>query len=309
MNEEVAILFNPTAGKGKALKKRDKLENLLRKYNIKFDLIITENEEDLKNQVKERGENYNTIVGAGGDSTFHIIVNEIIRNKINVNFGMIGLGSSNDIAKEFDIDSLEKTCIALKRGRIRKIDLGCIIKGKEILRYFIGQANIGLGVFVNKYVEEFSKKNPFLGKNQTLAGGLGILNSYFFKKIPIPLTISTNDARLQGDFLLAVFSNIRYWATGKKVNPYAISDDSIIDCCLIKYCRLPRFLKIIVSAQKGKHIKAKEVIILQSPYFEVSSEIPFEIQIDGEIIGGYSNPLKFNNISIGILPHAISIIC
>jgi YegS/Rv2252/BmrU family lipid kinase len=306
---KIAVLFNPSAGKGKALKKKEKLENLLRKYNIKFDLIITENEEDLKNQVIEKGENYNTIVGAGGDSTFHIIVNEIIRNKINVNFGMIGLGSSNDITKEFGIDSLEKACIALKSGRIRKIDLGCVTKAKEVLRYFIGQANIGLGVFVNKYVEEFSKKNPFLGKNQTLAGGLGILNSYFFKKIPIPLTISTDGRKIQGDFLLAVFSNIRYWATGKKVNPHAISDDGKIDCCFIKYCDLPRFLKIIVSAQKGKHIKAKEVTILQSPYFEVSSEIPFEIQTDGEIMGGHSNPLKFDNISISILPQAISIIC
>ncbi|MCP2604700.1 hypothetical protein NLC29_00900 [Candidatus Aminicenantes bacterium AH-873-B07] len=309
MNKEIAILFNPGAKKGRALKEKEKLEKLLKSYGISYNLFISKDLEHIKEIVKEKSKIYKIIVGAGGDSTFQIIVDEIIKNNLNVIFGMIALGSSNDIAKEYNLDSLEKACLALKRKRIKKIDVGCIKKEKEVISYFIGQANIGLGVFVNKYVEELVRKNSFFGKNQILAGGLGIINSYFSKKIPILLNISTNDEKIHGHFLLAVFSNIKYWATGKKVNPYALIDDGKLDCCLIKYCRFPRLLQITVSATKGKHVKAKEVSIIQSSNFEVSSEIPFEIQVDGEILGGYKNPLKFREISINVFPKILPLIC
>ena len=309
MNEEIAIIFNPGAGKGKATKEREKLEGLLKNYGISYNLFESKNLEHIRELVKEKSKNHKIIVGAGGDSTFQIIVDEIIRSDLNNIFGLIALGSSNDIAKEFNLDTLEKACLALKRMRIKKIDVGYVKEGSEIISFFIGQANIGLGVFVNKYVEKFTRKSPFLGKRQILAGTLGVINSYLSKKIPVSLSIKADDRETYGHFLLVVFSNIKYWATGKKINPYALVDDSKLDCCLIKYCDFPRLIQITVSAKKGEHIKTKEVSIIQSSSFKVSSEIPFEIQVDGEILGGYERPLKFNEISINVFPKILSLIC
>jgi len=309
VNEEIAIIFNPGAGRGKAIKEREKLEKLLKNYGISYNLFVSKNLEHIRELVKERSKDHKIIVGAGGDSTFQIIVDEIIRNDLNNIFGLIALGSSNDIAKEFNLDSLEKACLALKRMRIKKIDVGYVKKGSEIISFFIGQANIGLGVFVNKYVGKLARKSPFFGKRQILAGTLGIINSYLSKKIPVPLNIKADGRKTHGYFLLAVFSNIKYWATGKKINPHALVDDGKLDCCLIKYCGFPRLLQIAVSATRGEHIKTKEVSIIQSSSFKISSEIPFEIQVDGEILGGYERPLKFNEISINVFPKILSLIC
>ncbi|MCP2519590.1 hypothetical protein NLC26_00025 [Candidatus Aminicenantes bacterium AC-708-M15] len=309
MNEKIAIIFNPGAGRGKATKEREKLEALLKKYEISYNLFVSKDLENIRELVKDKSKNYKIIVGAGGDSTFQIIVDEIIRNNLNNVFGLIALGSSNDIAKDLNLDTLEKACLALKRMRIKKIDVGYVKKGSEIISFFIGQANIGLGVFVNKYVEELASKSPFFGKRQILAGTLGIINSYLSKKIPVSLNIKTDDKETHGLFLLAVISNIKYWATRKKINPHALIDDGKLDCCLIEYCGFPRLLQITVSATRGEHIKAKEVSIIQSSSFKVSSEIPFEIQVDGEILGGYEKPLKFNDISINVLPKTLSLIC
>jgi len=307
--ERVAILFNPAAGKGKAYKKKERLEHFLRKFEINYDLFVTQSEENLKELAREKSERYRTLVGAGGDSTFNILVNEILKKEAAVTFGMIGLGSSNDVVKEFEIDSLEKTCTALKKMKTKRIDLGCIIKDKKILRYYLGQANIGLGVLVNKYVEELAKRKPNLGKIQTFAGTLGIIDSYLSKKIPFSLTLESEKGRIEDNFVLAIFNNIRYWATGKKVTPQALPDDGCLDCCLISNCSFARLARLVFLSKKGKHTRAKEVKTLQSQYFKVSSEKAFEIQADGEIIGGFDQPAKFKKIEFKIIPQVLNIIC
>jgi YegS/Rv2252/BmrU family lipid kinase len=307
--EKIGILFNPSAGKGKALQSKERLERLLIQHEIDYDLWVTQSEDDLRRLVREKSERYKIIAGAGGDSTFNIIINEAKKKEVELILGMIGLGSSNDITKEFEIDSLEKACAALKRKKTKRIDLGCIIEDKRIYAYFLGQVNIGLGVLVNKYVENLAKKRPKVGRVQTLAGALGIIESYSSKKIPFPLTIESEKGRIEGRYILAVFNNIQYWATGKRVNPHARVDDGRLDCCLIKDCSFPRLVRLVFLSTTGKHTRAKEVDTFQSTCFQVSSEKPFEIQADGEIIGDPEAPSQFNRIEFKIIPQALDIIC
>jgi len=307
--EKIAILFNPSAGRGKALREKERMEEILSRLEIPYDLLVTQSEDNLRELAGETSGKYRILVGAGGDSTFNIMVNEILGKGGDVSFGMIGLGSSNDITKEFHLDSLEKACRALKRGKTKRIDLGYIAQDKGILRYFLGQANIGLGVLVNRYVEELARRKPRLGKNQTVAGILGILEAYRSKKVPIPLTIESEKGKVEGEFILAVFSNTRYWATERKISPFALPDDGRLDGFLVQKCSFPQLAYIALLAKNGRHTKAREVRTLQSRYYEISSEKDFEIQTDGEIIGGLSEPSQFRKIQIKIIPQALNLIC
>jgi len=307
--EKVGILFNPSAGKGKAQRNKERLEKLLLQHEIDYDLFVTQSEDDLRRLAREKTKKYRVIAGAGGDSTFNIIINETKKKGAEIILGMIGLGSSNDITKEFEIDSLEKACAALKRRKTKRIDLGCLDQDNRILAYFLGQANIGLGVLVNKYVEDLGQRKPKLGKMQTLAGALGIINSYSSKRIPVPLNIESEERRVEGRFVVAVFNNTRYWATGKRVTPRALVDDGRLDCCLIKDCSLARLSRLVFLSTRGRLASAHEVDTLQSTCFEVSSEKTFEIQADGEIIGGAKTPSQFNQIKFKIIPQALDIIC
>jgi len=307
--DKIPILFNPSAGKGKALRNKNRLEHLLRAYDIPYDLFITRSEEDLKKLTRENARRGQTLVGAGGDSTFHIMVDEIMKSGEEVNFGMIGLGSSNDISREIQADTLEKACLALQAGKRMRIDLGCISKEKTILRYFIGQANIGLGAWVNRYVENLAQGRLHLWRNQVFAGTLGIIRSYLAKKIPVSLTIESEEGKVAGQYVLAVFSNIRYWATGREINPAARPDDGWLDACLIEACSLPRLARLAALSRRGKHVKAKEVKILRSRDFVISSEHPFLVQADGEILGGTGEAASFNTIQFTVIPQALNIIC
>jgi diacylglycerol kinase (ATP) len=307
--ERISILYNPSAGMGRALKRKLKLEHLLKHFEVRYDLIMTRSEDHLKALVREHAKTYKTLVGAGGDSTFHIMVNELIAASADVDFGMIGVGSSNDMTMEFGVDTLEKACRALKNPGVRKIDLGCISAEKTPLRYFVGQANIGLGAFVNKRVAELAVLKPWLAKRQTLAGILGIRKAYRSRNIPLPLIIESEAGRAEGEFTAAIFSNIKFWATGKIINPSAVPDDGKLEACLIKNCSFLRLARISRLANKGKHVEAGEVEIHRAPCFEVSSEKPFEIQSDGEMVKTPEGRTTFHRITFCVVPRALNLIC
>jgi diacylglycerol kinase family enzyme len=168
--EKVAILFNPSSGKGRAGQKRRTLEKCLKEQGVTYDWFNSRSEDDLRDLVEATAENYPTLIAAGGDTTFLIVINEMLRLGLGNTLGMIGLGSCNDVVREFEIHSLKKACLAIKRNRSRRIDLGMALDGEKVLRYYPGQASIGLAVLINQYVERVVKRSPRLGKYQTLSG-------------------------------------------------------------------------------------------------------------------------------------------
>jgi diacylglycerol kinase (ATP) len=302
---KLAILLNPMAGGGRAGRSREKLESLLRENALSFDLYITESEERLKALSREMAAEGRTIVGAGGDSTFHLIVNEIMKARGRAPFGMLGLGSSNDITREFGLEPLERAVAALKLGRTKTVDLGCLKQGDNVLRYFFGQANMGLGVEVNRYVDDLARRRSWLARRQTLAGTLGIMRAYRKRRVPLELTIQSEEGTIKGFYIVAIYSNTRYWATGKLIAPQARPDDGRLDACLIEKCSFLRLARINSLAKTGRHGRAPEVRLFQSAEFTVSSAAPFNIQADGEILPFHSA----SAVRIQVEPGALRLIC
>lgn len=305
----MAILFNPSAGKGAAIKRKGQIERLLRKWKVPHDLIVTQSADDLRSMTRDCAGRYKAVVGAGGDSTFQIMADEIARMGAEADLGLIPLGSSNDIAREFGLLDLGTACQTLKRSQVRTIDLGAVYSEGGLLNYFIGQANIGLGVQVNKAVEALSRKRPRLASFQSLAGTWATIGSFRRREIPLDLSIQGDRREQRGRFVVATFNNIRFWASGRNLIPSAKPDDGRLDCCLIEDCSFLRLARLAVLARHGRHVDAAEVTFLAAPEFRIASKRAFDIQVDGEVIGGYDSPGLFRDIEIRTIPRALRIIC
>ncbi len=304
----IPILFNPSSGKGKALKQKNRIKNRFDNLSINYKIFVSKDENHMRELVKELSENNNEeiMAVAGGDSTFTIVANELIKNNINKTIAMIGIGSSNDIPREFNIQKIDKIVHAIKEKRSKFIDLGLIESKDKYKLYFIGQANIGLGAFVNRDVEMstyIKKKSP-----QIIHGLHSIIKIYKNKKIPIEMQITTDSEQYNSEWTIALFSNIRYWATGKLVLPDAKSDDGYLDGFFLKKSSFLRLVKLGILASKGKHAKDNKIIIARSKQYIVESNIPFFIQADGDILGGWENPKLFNRIIIKNIPKKLKII-
>ncbi|HUU05677.1 MAG TPA: diacylglycerol kinase family protein [Patescibacteria group bacterium] len=306
--EKIAILFNPSAGKGRAELKRRTLQKCLKEEDIACDWFESRHEDDLRDLVKVTATDYPTLVAAGGDTTLLIVINELMRLKADNTLGMIGLGSCNDVVKEFEIHSLKKACQAIRRNRSRQIDLGVVREGRKILRYYPGQASIGLAVLINQYVEQVVKRSPRLGKYQTISGIRGGWQAYRSAEVPLKLDVEFDKGRVSGEFMLAVFNNIRYYAAGKMTSPRARTDDGLLDAFLVKKCSFSRLAYIAFLTPPAAYADKKETITLQAPKFTVRSDKPFTIQIDGEVLSENARPRQFRNLEFASVPRALKII-
>ncbi|MGD0782652.1 MAG: acylglycerol kinase family protein, partial [Candidatus Aminicenantales bacterium] len=118
------ILLNPSAGAGRGRRERQRLEAELKRQGISYSLTITDSEAHLRSLTRSLAAAELRLAGAGGDSTFRIMVDEIMDLQAKPCLGLIGIGSSNDIPREFGLQTLERACSALKSGTARTIDVG-----------------------------------------------------------------------------------------------------------------------------------------------------------------------------------------
>ncbi len=306
--EKIAVLFNPSAGKGRAAQKRRALQQCLKEHGIACDWFESRHEDDLRDLVAVTTEDYPTLVAAGGDTTFLIVINEMMRLGADNALGMIGLGSCNDIVREFEMHSMKKACQAIRHNRSRQIDLGVVREGKKILRFYLGQASIGLAVLINQYVDKVVKRSPHLGKYQTISGIRGGWQACRSADIPLPLTVETEQQSVSGEFMLAVFNNIRFYAAGRMALPRARTDDGLLDAFLVKKCSFPRLAYIAFFSPPGTYAEKKEAVTLQAPSFTVSSDKPFAVQIDGEVLSRDALVRQFRRLEFASVPRALKII-
>ena len=134
---------------------REKIEQCLKEQGITYDLVQSENPnsvERLANMLINNG--YKTIIIVGGDSALNDAVNCLMQNtkevRDSISLGVIPNGVMNDFARYwgFKDSEVEQTIGWLKKGRVRKVDLGCMRytnrKGEHCHRYFLNCVNIGL---------------------------------------------------------------------------------------------------------------------------------------------------------------------
>ena len=302
------ILLNPAAGAGRAGRERERLEAELNRQSVSYVLTVTESEAHLRSRVRESAAAGGPLAVAGGDSTFFIAVNEILSAGLRPGLGLIGLGSSNDIPRALGTETLERACAALKSGAPRPVDAGAVSAPDAPTRFFLGQANIGLGAAVNAYVAGLAARGRRLARRQTLAGFLGIVRAYRSGRVPLTLTIEGGAAPGRGAYVSVVFANTPFWATGRLIAPQARPDDSLLDACLIRECSIRRLARIDALARRGAHVRRPEVSLHRAAEFRIASDAAFSIQADGEILADAGRPILYHAAVIGVLPAALTLL-
>ena len=317
--DKIAILFNPSSGKGRSLKEKAKIELTLTANGIEYDLFVSESEEHLKILAAETASKYPVIVAVGGDTTFNIAAAEILKQNPAPTMGMIGTGSANDIVRSLGIHKLEDACKAIKAGNTREMDVGCL--GLSAGTYFfLGTLSAGLGTTVNRYVEQFHHKHKLLAKiklfnfTQLIAGLYGIYDSFSSKRLPLKGEIRCTGAHngktiaKEIQFSLLAFMNTPYYANGLQLievndTPAPTLFDGLLDCCVIHTTSFLATFKMGMKVQKRKHIEREGFMLLRSSSFRVILEKVIDIQVDGEIIEGVEE------FEVSIIPGKLTVLC
>ncbi len=143
---KLKVIFNPAAGRGRALRHAEEAESLLRALGAEIDLHPSTSPADLTKQAAEssRGE-YDRVVVCGGDGTLNLAVREF--DLVRGTLALIPLGSGNDFARVLGIPrNIRAACELAVRGDARSVDVA-LANG---LRY-LGVAGLGFDSEVASY--------------------------------------------------------------------------------------------------------------------------------------------------------------
>ncbi|MCK5057404.1 MAG: hypothetical protein KAT34_12150 [Candidatus Aminicenantes bacterium] len=310
--EKIAVLLNPSAGKGKSLKRKSKVEHSLRSAGIPYDLFVSGSEEHLRRLARQSVDDYGMVVGVGGDTTFKIIAGEILKNgsrsrsKPMSILGMVGAGSANDIARGLGVLEVESLCEAIRAGVTRDMDVGCLRdNGREEPLWFFGSLSAGLGTTVNRYIETFCLKHPRLAKfslsGQVLPGVLAVSRSFSRGLVPMEAELEYGGTTRRIIFSLLVFSNIPFYANGLAFHPAISPFDGRLDAVVIHTDSFRQTLKFAYRLGRGNHRQEKAFEMISSPAFRLTCPQPFDIQADGDIITG------LQSLEVSLLPGALKV--
>lgn len=276
--EDVAIIFNPYAGRGRAQSRILAVQNALEAAGLSFDLLLTEGRGhaiELARQARQAG--HPLVVAAGGDGTVNEVVNGLAQAAGEGPVGPLGIlpvGSANDFAESMGIDTdLHRAAQRLVRGYTRPADLGRVND-----RYFDNNVGIGFEALVDIEAHKIKRLQ-----------GMPLYLIAVFRalvRFPFPVVdLEWDEGRMTRKRILLI-SVGNGWRVGGGflITPDAQPDDGVLDLCIAD--ALPRWqiLRLLPKVMRGTHRDEPAVYLTRSTRLLIESADPLPAHADGEIL-------------------------
>ena len=217
------------------------------------------------------------IAAVGGDGTVNMVVNALMgigeSRWERPSVGIVPAGTANDFATMCDIPQDVRAAVALVTAtRPIPVDVGRV-NG----RHFVNMANAGHGAEVTTETSEEVKR--LLGGFAYMLTGL----TSFSGMTGHPATVRGENFEWHGSLLGLAVGNGRRAGGGFNICPAAILDDGLLDLTVIPdapFLELVDMARSIVSDRDAE--PHPNIVRASSPWFEIDSEQPLQVNLDGE---------------------------
>ena len=261
------LIYNPTAGRGRAIRHVVEAESRLRALGAHVDSHASASPEDLTRVAAEssRGD-YDRVVICGGDGSLNLAVRQFDLSRGVL--ALIPLGSGDDFARVLGIPrDVEAACEVAVNGSPREVDVATA----NNFRY-LGVAGLG---FDSEVAQHANQNVKFLrGSAVYLYSILRVLPRFR----PRPVRINGKPEEV----MFAVFANSPQYGAGIRIAPAAVVDDGQLEACIVHRTSRFQLLITLPLAYDGKHIRKPFVETRRGPEFRVESDAPMDVFADGE---------------------------
>lgn len=270
------IILNQTNITDRKDKKINKILELLKiDHEVEIFKSYTEVEaEDIYKNLKQK--KFDRLVVAGGDGSFSLAINEIIKNDLNEKLiGFIPIGTANILKFEAGINNkVNDIYNVLVSENFKKVNLAKIND-----RYFFLMAGIGFDSKIVKSVTNQLKK--YLGKIIFILKGL----QYFLFLKNNKMKIEIDNEEVLADWILC--ANSKYYAGSYNITKETdIFDSKLIAFIFEDLTRIKLLQYIFLILTKGDLSSAKSIIkkdFGEIKIFRINDKLLS--QVDGENCG------------------------
>ncbi|MFO1480741.1 MAG: diacylglycerol kinase family protein [Turneriella sp.] len=279
---KIGVLINPASAGGRAVKAWPEFESLLAAGDFEIVSYTTSSETDFRVHARAFAGRFDIIGICGGDSSLTIAAEELFSAGFDGELVFLPAGSVNDIV----LDIREQRAPRASTLWLGEISAGATSKD------FIGQANWGLGVAVNRQVGALLHSMPFLRPFTGIIGFLAIVFSHLLRRDLVSASIHLDSETLEGDYSIILATQIRHWASGLRFAPQADWYAPVFEVVTIRRCSLVKLIRILLAARTARHVDFPEVEVHQSRRVKVSLASAAAVQVDGDILRDVAGELK-----------------
>lgn len=287
------FVINPAAGQGKALDFiRPKIEWVCKKYDLEYEIYITEKKGDGIEFVSNRCKSGEALrfYACGGDGTIYEVVNGAFGFP-NAEFAAVPLGSGNDFIRLFG--TKEEFMILEDQVNGVAVPLDVIKCGNEIA---VNQCSMGMDAEVCAMQGKIKKAPLVTGEGAYYIGCLYALARKFKNRFTIQIDDQEPFTR---DCLFCVAGNSRWYGGGFMAAPLAQPDDGLLDFIIVesKMTRI-KLTSLLNKYKRGEHLNWDITDFRRGKKLVIHSDKPAAVNVDGET--KYVTDTSFELIEKGI---------
>ena len=289
------VILNKTAGGGCAERNWELVKtHIFKRYNS-IKVIDSNQTVSLESAIMDsiKSEDCNFII-AGGDGTINYFTNKLIEvlneeNIKKIKIGAVGIGSSNDFCKPYDIQNcIEKIPCKIDFNSTQAMDVGTIRykSGVQLLKkYFLLNASVGVTAQANNF---FNNPNRILNYLKRHFKGLAILYTAIrtilkFKGCEIQLIFDSNDTYSFCVSNLAIVKNPNI--SGNISFPVkADYQNGLFDIFLTHSMNRIELIRLLQSLTKNVFPKNDKSKHCRTSCLKLKAADNFLIEFDGEVI-------------------------
>jgi diacylglycerol kinase (ATP) len=242
-SREIALLTNPTAGKGRGAKTRRRAVERLRGAGLTVrDLQGRDAGEalDLARQCVADG--VDALVVCGGDGMVHLAVQAVAGR--GTPLGIVPAGTGNDVARYFDLPRKDPDAAVdrVLAGHTRTVDLA-----RSGSQYFVTVLAAGFDAVVNERANRMTWPKGQMRYNIATLAELRVFE-------PLPYTLQLDDRQISLEAMLVAVGNGPSFGGGLRITEGALLDDGLLDVVIIKPITKPDLVRTYPKLFKGTHI-------------------------------------------------------
>lgn len=288
------FVINPAAGQGKALDFiRPKIEWVCKKYNLDYEIYVTEKKGDgieYVDNMSRTGEEIR-FYACGGDGTLYDVVNGAFGYP-NVQVAVIPLGSGNDFIRLFGTKDEFMVLEDVVNGV--PVSLDVIKCGNEIA---INQCSMGMDAEVCAMQGKIKKLPLVTGEGAYYIGCLYAI----VRKFKNRFTVTIDDQEpFTKDCLFCFCGNSRWYGGGFKAAPNAQPDDNLLDFVIVEASvSRAKLVTLLNKYKRGEHLDWDITTFKRGRKLTIHSDKPAAVNVDGET--KYVTDTSFEIIDNGIV--------
>jgi YegS/Rv2252/BmrU family lipid kinase len=287
MERDVALIVNPTAGGGRALRALAPVEQALRAAGVRVRVEQTRDVEHARELAAAAGRAGEVAAALGGDGLVGAVAGAL-RDTDGL-LAVLPGGRGNDFARTLGIPRDPAAAAALIAiGRERAIDLGACGE-----RAFVGIASCGIDSDANRIANDTRVR----GDAAYVYGALRALAGWRPARFELELD---GEPLVHVGYSVAA-ANGRQYGGGMVLAPDAALDDGAFDVVTVAAVSKRRFLRGLPRVFKGTHVHNDEVTVRRARELRIAADRPFTLYADGD-------PLAELPATVRTLPAAVRVI-